>query len=49
MGMDVYRIHNQCGCFRDKIEGGALTSEQKERALRRLFRKKGWDIKLLEE
>lgn len=49
MGMGVYIIHNQCGCFKDKIEGGTLTFEQKERALRRLFRKKGWDIRLLEE
>ncbi len=43
----TWKIRLQQGSLKHKIESGLLTVEQKERALKRLFKKKGWDISII--
>jgi hypothetical protein len=43
----TWRIRLQRGSLKHKIESGPLTIEQKERALKRLFKKKGWDLSII--
>jgi len=37
-------IRLQRGSLKHRIKEGVLTAEDKEKALRRLFRRKGWDV-----
>ncbi len=43
------KIRLQRGSLKGKIKSGPLTYEERERALLRLYEKKGWDTSLIEE
>jgi hypothetical protein len=42
-------IRLQRGSFKGRAKPGPLTYEERERALLRLYRSKGWDTSLIEE
>lgn len=45
----MWKIRLQRGSLKGKIRPGPLTYEERERALLRLYKRKGWDTSLIEE